>query len=248
MTSRSRSNLRRTIHNKVYERTMTNHPLTASISMRRRAAAGLAVACLTFGAVACTGFTSPHRSSQAESHAPVTDEYICGVLSTKNLKETLGYEVRSYRYYNNPMKSSDRNGRTEYSYICSTTSYSGSDPFGLFELSYVSSDSLGNDPGFNGDLRFDDIPTHFPDTAKAVEFEGEDGKGWSWTADNGAYIAWHYPDDNMLYVRLTNVRDGRVSLEQQDELRQVFAPLIDAVPPVAAGPPDKDIFPSPPPT
>ena len=176
----------------------------------------------------------------------MTDEYICGgVLSTQQLKETLDYEVLSYRYNNGPIKPSEGSGRIEYIYNCNTTSYANFDPFGLLELSYASSNSLGNNPGFDGWLYFDDIPSHFPNTAKAVELDGKDGEGWSWTADNGAYIAWRYPDGTMLYVRLTSADDNPVTPDQQDALLQVFTPLIDTVPPIAAGPPDQASYPTP---
>ena len=153
-----------------------------AVSIRRRAAASLAVFCLGLGVVgACSGFPGLHRPSQATRPTPVTDEYICGgVLSTQQLKETLDYEVLSYRYNNGPIKPNDGSGRIEYIYNCNTTSYANSDPFGLLELSYASSNSLGNNPGFDGWLYFDDIPSHFPNTAKAVELDertARDGRG-----------------------------------------------------------------------
>ena len=117
-----------------------------AVSIRRRAAASLAVFCLGLGVVgACSGFPGLHRPSQATRPTPVTDEYICGgVLSTQQLKETLDYEVLSYRYNNGPIKPNGGSGRIEYIYNCNTTSYANFDPFGLLELSYASSNSLGN--------------------------------------------------------------------------------------------------------
>ena len=220
-----------------------------AVSIRRRAAASLAVFCLGLGVGACSGFPGSHNPSRTAKSTPVTDEYICGgALSTQQLKETLDYEILSYRYNNGPIKPNGGSGRIEYIYNCNTTSYANSDPFGLLELSYASSNSLGNNPGFDGWLYFDDIPSHFPDTAKAIELDGKDGEGWSWTADNGAYIAWRYPDGTMLYVRLTSADDNPVTPEQQDALLQVFTPLIDTVPPIAAGPPDQASYPTPTPT
>ena len=52
----------------------------------------------------------------------------------------------------------------------------------------------------------------------------------------------------MLYVRLTSADDNPVTPEQQDALLQVFTPLIDTVPPIAAGPPDQASYPTPTPT
>ena len=49
----------------------------------------------------------------------------------------------------------------------------------------------------------------------------------------------------MLYVRLTSADDNPVTPEQQDALLQVFTPLIDTVPPIAAGPPDQASYPTP---
>ena len=220
-----------------------------AVSIRKRAAVSLAVLCLGLGVGACSGFPGSHNPSRTAKSTPVTDEYICGgALSTQQLKETLDYEILSYRYNNGPIKPNDGSGRIEYIYNCNTTSCANSDPFGLLELSYASSNSLGNNPGFDGWLYFDDIPSHFPDTAKAIELDGKDGEGWSWTADNGAYIAWRYPDGTMLYVRLTSADDNPVTPEQQDALLQVFTPLIDTVPPIAAGPPDQASYPTPTPT
>ena len=190
-----------------------------AVSIRKRAAVSLAVLCLGLGVGACSGFPGSHNPSRTAKSTPVTDEYICGgALSTQQLKETLDYEILSYRYNNGPIKPNDGSGRIEYIYNCNTTSYANSDPFGLLELSYASSDLMGDNPGFDGWLYFYDIPSHFPNTAKAVELDGEDGEGWSWTADNGAYIAWRYPDGTMLYVRLTSADDNPVTPEQQDAL------------------------------
>ena len=153
-----------------------------AVSIRKRAAASLAVLCLGLGVVgACSGFPGSHNPSRTAKSTPVTDEYICGgALSTQQLKETLDYEILSYRYNNGPIKPNGGSGRIEYIYNCNTTSYANSDPFGLLELSYASSNSLGNNPGFDGWLYFDDIPSHFPNTAKAVELDertARDGRG-----------------------------------------------------------------------
>ena len=78
-----------------------NHLCAAPI--RRWAAASLGALCLGFGVGACSGFPGLHRPSQTASSTPVTDEYICGALSTQQLKEILEYEILSYRYNNGPI-------------------------------------------------------------------------------------------------------------------------------------------------
>ena len=115
-----------------------------AVSIRKRAAVSLAVLCLGLGVGACSGFPGSHNPSRTAKSTPVTDEYICGgALSTQQLKETLDYEILSYRYNNGPIKPNGGSGRIEYIYNCNTTSYANSDPFGLLELSYASSNSLG---------------------------------------------------------------------------------------------------------
>ena len=205
--------------------------------------------CLAFSVGACSAFPGLHRPSQATRPTPVTDEYICGgVLSTQQLKETLDYEIFTYRYNNIPAQSKDGGGNTKYDYMCTTTTYSNSLPFWSLELNYSSDDSLKGLSSPNDLVHFDDVPSRFPATVKAVELEGKNGEGLSWITDNGAHIAWRYSDGSMLDVYLAYKHDTPVTPEQQDALLQVFTPLVDAVPPVAAGPPDEAIYPTPTPT
>ena len=98
-----------------------------------RLAATFTALILSFSVGACSGFPGLHRPSQTASSTPVTDEYICGALSTEQLKETLDYEILSYRYNNGPIRPNDGSGRIEYNYNCNTTSYANSDPFALIE-------------------------------------------------------------------------------------------------------------------
>ena len=215
----------------------------------RRLAAIFTALCLGLGVGACSAFPSSHHPSHTAKSTPVTDEYICGgVLSTQQLKETLDYEIFTYRYNNIPAQSKDGGGNTKYDYMCTTTTYSNSLPFWSLELNYSSDDSLKGLSSPNDLVHFDDVPSRFPATVKAVELEGKDGEGLSWITDNGAHIAWRYSDGSMLDVYLAYKHDTPVTPEQQDALLQVFTPLVDAVPPVAAGPPDEAIYPTPTPT
>ena len=232
-----------------HEKAAVNRPPTLVAPIRRRAAAPLAALCLGLGLGACSGFPGSHHPSHTAKPTPVTDEYICGgVLSTQQLKETLDYEVFTYRYNNSPTQPKDGGGSTKYDYTCNTTTYSNSVPFWSLELNYSSDDSLKNISNPNNLVYFDDVPSRFPDSAKAVELDGKDGEGLSWITNNGAHIAWRYPDGTMLDVYLAYEHDRPVTPEQQDALLQIFSPLIDTVPPIAAGPPDEAICPTPTPT
>ena len=121
-----------------------------AVSIRKRAAVSLAVLCLGLGVGLALDFLAPTTLHATAKSTPVTDEYICGgALSTQQLKEnTRLRNTSSYRYNNGPIKPNGGSGRIEYIYNCNTTSYANSDPFGLLELSYASSNSLGNNPGF----------------------------------------------------------------------------------------------------
>ena len=197
---------------------------------------------LTLAGCALSGSINP--SGTPTPQASLTDKVLCGVFDNESLTETLGYITTSYRYRHSP--ASERvYGRSGYDYYCSMQS-SKTDEFGFLEFIYRPSTTIPDYPGFNGPIDFQDIPTAFPDSAEPVTFEGQEGSGWIWEANNGAYISWLYPDGHLLTVRLTvNNATGDFTTEQLNNYRHVVGTVITQIPEVASGPAVRTVVPSP---
>ena len=205
-----------------------------------RAGASLLVLILA----SCASLGRVDSSSSPTPPAPLTDEVLCGVLPNEELTETLEFLTVTYRYMHS--SASERvYGHSGHYYDC-TMSSSEKDEFGFFEFIYRPSTTIPDYPGFNGPIDFQDIPTAFPDSAEPVTFEGQEGSGWIWEANNGPYISWLYPDGHLLTVRLTvNNATGDFTTEQLNNYRHVVGTVITQIPEVASGPAVRTVVPSP---
>lgn len=197
---------------------------------------------LTLAGCALPGSINP--SGTPTPQASLTDKVLCGVFDNESLTETLGYITTYYRYRHSP--ASERvYGRSGYYYDCTMHS-SKTDEFGFFEFTYQPSTTLPDNPGFDGLVDFQDIPNVFSESLTALTFEGQEGSGWMWEVNNGAYISWLYPDGHLLTVRLTiNNATGDFTAEQLNNYRHVVGTVITQIPEVASGPAVRTIVPSP---
>lgn len=177
---------------------------------------------------------------------PISDDDVCGVMSTDELNYVLGLELDYYVYSHSEVDPHGYEGRSGYTLSCATIS--GGDQYGGLDIEYSPLPHIPPEPGFPDKMTFVDIPGTFED-AEPLSFEGHEGEGWEWSENTGTYIAWMYPDEQMLFVRLINRDDQQASPERRGQLRTLVAQiLLDRVPAVAKGPSGRRMVPSPTPS
>lgn len=201
--------------------------------------------------VACNGH-GPAGAGASPSMAeasPLTDDAVCGVISTQALEQELGLKVYRYSYSSGVNRRAG--GGEPYGDMYSCDMSLDYDPYGLMEMSY----SMAHVNGFgmesknlSAGFEFDEVPVLFPESAVSVEYDGVEGEGWSWTYDVSAFLAWRYPDGHVLTTRLTSWTHGGPTGDQVKALQAVMEEVVPKVPEVAAAHVDRVKVPSPSPT
>jgi len=185
---------------------------------------------LVFGVVilvvltGCRGGVPSSTSSTSALRSPLVDANVCGVMSTERLQDILGYRLYWYQYWTGEQLSKDR-GTYDPGYYCHLAS--DGDPYGSIDLSYGSNDvSTYSDLG--SDLRFDDIPSRFPD-AFTVTLAGRDGVGWGWFTGLAYHVAWRYPTGECLFCRIV-VEDRSPDYRERDSFGVLLSEFVDDIP------------------
>lgn len=207
---------------------------------------GVAVVCVMGLLSGCHAGEERGTSPTTVPPTPISDNAVCDLMSTDELTDILGFDVYYYSYLHLQTTSESSSGRSGYTLYC----YIKSDGslYGLLNVRCDPSPTIYSNDGVPDKMTFEEIPGTF-EGAEPLSFEGHEGEGWEWSENNGTYIAWMYPDGQMLFVRLTSWDDQQASPERREQLRTLVAQiLLDRVPAVAKGPKGKGSFPSPTPS
>ena len=167
----------------------------------------------------------------AESTASPPPEYLCDVVPTKTLQETMRLESGDAGLYHH--RHADFAPNSD-GWLCLLNSTKYSQKPGVHQeitMEYTSN-SIWNTPRGRGIVS----PLEQPDPeAQPFTLPGHEGEGWTWEG-YAPLLAWHYPTGYYLLISMSYGGDVPTPDDRIQALKDLAATILDDVPAAAANP------------